>query len=259
MANFFPASQPPEILKMLAHETRWQLLQHLAESDYRVQELSELLQAPTNQISYHLALLRENRLVHEHRSSADGRDVYYSLSLDQLRTQYFTAGEMLHSALRVDTPPDIPRQVELKRPVRVIFVCTHNSARSQMAEGILRFLSQGKVEVCSAGSHPGQIHPMALDTMQRSGIDISHQQSESIEKYLNQQFDYVITVCDNARETCPVFPNSSHQIHWSFPDPAAVEDVKKRRFAFEQTALQLNLRIQYLLITIQREQLAGIS
>ena len=105
---------------------------------------------------------------------------------------------------------------------RVLIVCTANSARSQMAEGLLRRLGGDKFEVFSAGAIPSQVNPFAIQAMSERGIDISKHISDSIERYLHQSFDYVITVCDKAAETCPVFPGKAERIHWSFPDPAAV-------------------------------------
>lgn len=103
---------------------------------------------------------------------------------------------------------------------RVLFLCTHNSARSQMAEGLLRTMGQGKFEVFSAGTEATHIRPLAIEAMNEVGIDIRGQHSKVLTKYLNEPFDYVITVCDQANESCPVFPGASHRLHWSFPDPS---------------------------------------
>lgn len=106
--------------------------------------------------------------------------------------------------------------------IRVLILCTANSARSQMAEGLLRHFGGDKVEVFSAGSKPAQVNPFAIEAMADRGIDIRHHESKSLAAFLKMEFDYVITVCDNAAETCPVFPGKAQRIHWSFPDPAAV-------------------------------------
>lgn len=106
---------------------------------------------------------------------------------------------------------------------RVLILCTANSARSQMAEGLLRELGGDKVESFSAGSAPSRVNPFAIEAMQLRGIDITGQRSKSLQEYIQEPFDYVITVCDNAAESCPVFPGRAERIHWSFPDPAAVE------------------------------------
>ena len=105
-------------------------------------------------------------------------------------------------------------------PPRVLFLCTHNSARSQMAEGLLRHLSGGRVDVYSAGTETSQVRPLAIKVMAEQGINISHQRSKTLHRYLLQQFHFVITVCDQANETCPVFPGSSQRLHWSFTDPS---------------------------------------
>jgi arsenate reductase len=108
-------------------------------------------------------------------------------------------------------------------PRRVLILCTGNSARSQMAEGLLRAIAGERAEVYSAGSKPSQVNPYAIRAMQRRGIDISGQRSKHLSEYLDQPFDFVITVCDQAAETCPIFPGRAQRIHWSFPDPAAAQ------------------------------------
>lgn len=107
--------------------------------------------------------------------------------------------------------------------MKVLILCTANSARSQMGEGLLRHLAGGKVEVFSAGARPSSVHPYAVRAMQDRGIDISAQRSENLTRYLDIEFDYVITVCDRAADACPHFPGPARRIHWSFSDPAAVD------------------------------------
>jgi len=106
---------------------------------------------------------------------------------------------------------------------RVLILCTANSARSQMAEGLLRHLAGDRFEVHSAGSQPSVVNPFAIKAMGARGIDITGHHSKGLDEFLSQEFDYVVTVCDNAAETCPVFPGKAERIHWGFPDPAAVE------------------------------------
>lgn len=106
--------------------------------------------------------------------------------------------------------------------LQALILCTANSARSQMGEGLLRHLAGAAVDVYSAGRAPSQVNPFAIRAMQERGIDISDQRSEHLDRYLGREFDYVITVCDSAAESCPVFPGRAQRIHWSFPDPAAV-------------------------------------
>ena len=246
----------PPFLKLLADEQRWKLLEALAFSDRRVQELVRVLQQPQNLVSYHLRKLREHALVKERRSAADRRDVYYSLDLDRLKGMLMSTGEALHPGLGEEPAGD--RDVPLTQagtPVRVLFLCTHNSARSQMAEGILRHMAGDKVEVASAGTEVTRVHPLAARTMEARGIDISGQRSKHLDEYLDQPFDYVITVCDRASETCPVFPGAPERIHWSIPDPSGVEgDDKTREAAFQRAADELLTRIRYLLSLLQRRQ-----
>jgi ArsR family transcriptional regulator, arsenate/arsenite/antimonite-responsive transcriptional repressor / arsenate reductase (thioredoxin) len=253
----YAANLPLEFLKLLAHDVRWQLVAALAESDRRVQELVERLQRPQNLVSYHLRLLRERQVVRERRSSADGRDVYYSLDLEQLRALYLESGQTLHPALACASTvlAEVNGEGEGgKQPFRVLFLCTHNSARSQLAEGILRATGGDLVEVFSAGSEPGTVHPLAIRAAAAMTIDISQQQAKHIDEFAGQTFDYVITVCDKVREACPVFPGDPQQIHWSFADPAAVTGTEEEKFqAFLQTARELSTRISYLRLMIERQ------
>jgi len=247
--------EPPDFLKLLAHDLRWSLVTALTRSDHRVHELVRLLDQPMNLVSYHLKQLRNQHLVTERRSSADGRDVYYSLDLDLLRTRYLATGAALHPALTIgDRATTVDAPAPHARPVtRVLFLCTHNSARSQMAEGIMRHLGAGRVAAFSAGSQPGEVHPGAVRAMAAIGIDISQQQSKHLDTLADHSFDYIITVCDRVREVCPIFPNDPEQIHWSFADPAAVEDSSVRERAFQQTAQQLVTRTRHLLTLLERQ------
>jgi len=102
---------------------------------------------------------------------------------------------------------------------KVIFICTGNSCRSQMAEGLLRYMAGDRFEVFSAGSHPSHLHPASIIVMAELGIDISNHSADSIDEYLDKDIDIVISVCDNARQVCPVFPGDVQQIHWSIDDP----------------------------------------
>ena len=114
---------------------------------------------------------------------------------------------------------------------RVLILCTGNSARSQMAEGLLRYLAGDRFDVASAGVAPTEVRPEAIAVMRELGIDISHQVSKSVDEFLGQDFDYVITVCDNANEQCPIFPSNTKRIHWSFEDPAAAAGDEQARLA----------------------------
>jgi protein-tyrosine-phosphatase/DNA-binding HxlR family transcriptional regulator len=245
-----------DFLKLLAHDIRWRILLALSQSDYRVEELVKQIRQPHNLISYHLKRLRLQQLVTERRSSADGRDIYYSLNLNQIRQLYSEAGQALHPG--VSEPNSMPQpqtKTSSESPVRVLFLCTHNSARSQMAEGLLREVGHNKVEVFSAGTEPTGIHPLAIKVMSGRGIDLRTHRSKHLEEYLGQEFDYVITVCDRVREVCPIFPGEPDHIHWSFPDPVAIEgNLKTQESGFEDTARELTVRIQYLLLMIDRRR-----
>ena len=135
----------------------------------------------------------------------------------------------------------------MSQPLRVLFLCTGNSARSQMAEAILRRVGKGAIEVESAGTLPRpDIHPMARRAAKELlDFDMDGQYPKTLDRFLGQHFDYVITVCDRAAESCPVFPGDPERIHWSFEDPAAVvgTDEEKQR-AFDSTATQLLSRIR---------------
>ncbi len=112
---------------------------------------------------------------------------------------------------------------------KVLFVCTGNSCRSQMAEGMLRHYGKDKFEVFSAGLEPSYVHPLAINTMAESGIDITNQHSKTANEFLEDNFSYVITVCDSAKELCPVFPGKYNAIHWSIKDPASAEGTESER------------------------------
>jgi protein-tyrosine-phosphatase/DNA-binding transcriptional ArsR family regulator len=248
MNTSLAADQPLNFLKLLADDLRWNLLRLLSQSDYRVQELVKSLNQPPNLVSYHLRRLREHHLVSERRSSADSRDVYYTLNLDRMSQLYMATGEALHPALNTTKPDSEPQTQQIEStPLRVLFLCTHNSARSQMAEGILRHQGGNQVEAFSAGNQPSQVRAEAIQTMKEMGIDISQQHSKHLDEFIGQSFDYVITVCDQANETCPVFPGDPKRIHWSFPDPSAIEDPQTRQRTYQQIAQELTRRISYLL------------
>lgn len=130
---------------------------------------------------------------------------------------------------------------------RVLILCTGNSARSQMAEGLLRDLAGDRFEVYSAGVSPSLVRPEAIAAMREIGIDISHHRSKSIDEFLGQSFDYVITVCDNANQQCPTFPGKAERIHWSIPDPAEVNgDANTRMAAFRSARDELRERLRTL-------------
>ncbi len=131
------------------------------------------------------------------------------------------------------------------RKQRLLVLCTGNSARSQMGEGLLRREGGDRYEVFSAGTSPTQVRPEAVAVMRDIGIDISGHRSKSVDEFAGQPFDYVITVCDNARESCPIFPAATQRLHWSLEDPAAVEGTETERLAaFGRIRDELRSRIQ---------------
>ena len=111
----------------------------------------------------------------------------------------------------------------------MLFLCTHNSARSQMAEGLLRHLAGNRFEVMSAGTEATQVRPLSVMAMDEVGIDISGQESKTLDRYVGEPFDYVITVCEEANEACPFFPGAAERLHWSLPDPAAAQGTEEDR------------------------------
>ena len=128
---------------------------------------------------------------------------------------------------------------------RVLVLCTGNSARSQMGEGLFRAEGGDEFEVFSAGTKPGSVRPEAIAVMKEIGIEISRHRSKSVAEFAGQPFDYVVTVCDNARDTCPVFPAGTERIHWSFEDPAAIEGTEQKRLeAFRHTRVLIQRRVK---------------
>jgi arsenate reductase (thioredoxin) len=137
----------------------------------------------------------------------------------------------------------------------VLFLCTHNSCRSQMAEGLLRDMAGDKFEVYSAGVNPTSVHPLTKKVMQEIGIDISGQQSKSVDEFLDKEFDYVITVCDNARQTCPFFSGNHKLLHWSIEDPApALGSEEERLLIFRKIRDQIKDHIRKLVDKHQKSK-----
>jgi protein-tyrosine-phosphatase len=234
---------PPVFLRLAGHPLRWRLLGELARSDRQVQELAALLCQPQNLVSYHLGQLRRGGLVTARRSSADGRDTYYSVDLVRCGQLLAATGEALHSALRL-TPPAVPAAPSGRAAARVLFLCTGNSSRSQMAEALLRRLAGDAVRVSSAGSHPKAVHPDAVAAMAELGIDLTGARAKHLDEFVGQRFDYVITLCDRVREVCPDFPGQPEPVHWSIPDPAREREGYP---AFQRTAAELAGRVRLLL------------
>jgi arsenate reductase (thioredoxin) len=130
-------------------------------------------------------------------------------------------------------------------PERVLFLCTHNSARSQMAEGLLRHLGGGSVEVASAGTEARGVHPMAVRVMAEIGIDLRGHASKTLDRFVGKPWDDVITVCNHANESCPIFPGATSRLHWSFDDPSAVTGSEEQRLAaFRRVRDEIRVRIE---------------
>ena len=241
------AGGPPSILPLVADPQRWQLLTELARSDRRVGELTALLGRPQNLVSYHLRALRAAGLVTSRRSSADGRDVYYRADLHRCRDLLAEAGAALHPALRLLPSPATPTPAGQGRR-RVLFLCTGNSARSQMAEALLVAASARRVDARSAGSHPKPLHPNAVRVMAERGLDIAGNEPKHLRRFTRTRFDRVITMCDKVREVCPEFPGAPAAAHWSIGDPALEGDDDEATYpAFRRVADELATRIELLL------------
>jgi arsenate reductase len=133
---------------------------------------------------------------------------------------------------------------------RVLFVCTHNSARSQMAEGFLRAMAGDRFEVASAGTEATRVHPLAITAMQESGVDIAGHKSKTLHQFEGQPFDYVITVCSKAAESCPVFAAPTRHLAWDFEDPSKATGTEEERLAvFRKVRNEIRTRLQYFLLT----------
>jgi protein-tyrosine-phosphatase/DNA-binding transcriptional ArsR family regulator len=231
------------LLGLAGHPVRWGLLGELARSDRQVHELTALLGQPQNLVSYHLGRLRKANVVTARRSAADGRDTYYSVDLALCGQLLAGAGGALHPALLL-APPELPAPRPDRAAVRVLFLCTGNSSRSQMAEALLRKMAGDAVHVHSAGSDPKQVHPKALAAMAEHGLDLTAARAKHLDMFTRDRFDYVITLCDRVREVCPEFQGGPEPIHWSIPDPAQGPGGYP---AFQRTAAELTSRIRFLL------------
>jgi ArsR family transcriptional regulator, arsenate/arsenite/antimonite-responsive transcriptional repressor / arsenate reductase (thioredoxin) len=246
-------------MRLLAHPVRWRLMRELACGDRRVRELVAAVGEPQNLISYHLRQLRAGGLVTARRSSFDARDTYYSLDLDASAHALAGAAASLHPGLLLASAA-APEQaaVPAVRRRRVLFVCTGNSSRSPMAEALLRHRAGMRVQAASAGIRPKQVHPDAVAVMRdRYHVDITAHRPTHVETAARERFDYVISLCDKAREACPEFPGRPGRIHWSLPDPAAGEGGLAGYPAFERTAAELDTRIRFLLPALDRTSLAA--
>jgi len=239
--------QPPEVFELAGHPVRWLLLNELSWSDRRVRELVSALGEPQPLVSYHLGKLRSAGVVVARQSAFDRRDSYYSLDLEYYGRLLADAGAALHPALRLTSPPRAPTRRPARRP-QVLFLCTGNSARSQIAEALLHELSDGTVGAFSAGSRPKPLHANAIRVMRERGIDISGHRPKHLDTVVRRRFDQVISLCDRVREVCPELPGDPQTSHWSIPDPAAEPGDDLDTYpAFQRVAAELETRIRFLL------------
>jgi protein-tyrosine-phosphatase/DNA-binding transcriptional ArsR family regulator len=247
------AIRPPEVFGLLSDPLRWQLVVELGSSDRRVGELVELFGKRQNLVSYHLGALRQSGIVTARRSSADGRDVYYRADLLRCRDLLGQASRSLHPGLSL-VPTDLGDGGPRRPRTRLLFLCTGNSARSQIAEALVQHRSAGTVEASSAGSHPKPLHPNAVRVMAERGIDISGRGPRALTRFTRTRFDRVITLCDKVREVCPDFPGAPITAHWSIADPAAAGDSDEATFpVFQNVADEIEDRVTLLLADLRTQ------
>ncbi|WP_040790218.1 arsenate reductase/protein-tyrosine-phosphatase family protein [Nocardia paucivorans] len=240
--------QVPLLIQMASHPLRWNLMTELAFSDRRVRELVDAVGEPQNLVSYHLRLLRSAGLVTARRSSFDGRDSYYHLDMARCAVAFREAAAALHPA---------PASTGKRRHVggSVLFLCTGNSARSPIAEALLRHRIEG-IDVTSAGSHPApRMHPNTVRVLREDyGIDLQHRRPQSLDAVAGRHFDYVITLCDKIREV-PRDHGPAVAVHWSLPNPTEAGTSDTATYPeFRHVARELDTRIGFLPI---REQFEG--
>ncbi|GAA0812977.1 arsenate reductase/protein-tyrosine-phosphatase family protein [Spirilliplanes yamanashiensis] len=213
-----PGRAVPAFARLAAHPLRWRLLTALAAGDHRVRELVALVGEPQNLVSYHLRLLRDDGLVIATRSTFDGRDTYYHLDLDRCAAALADLGAGLHPALRPPAPAAPVRLPHAPR-VAVLFLCTGNSVRSPIAEGLLRHRTGGRVDVTSAGTRPApRRDPDAARVLRDDfGAEPPAGPPRDVGTLTGQRFDVVVSLCDRAREAAPDFPGDPRRAHWSIP------------------------------------------
>ncbi len=228
-----------EFLRLLTDDTRWRILQALRASDMLVGEIAAQTGLAQNLVSYHLTILRQSKLIYIHKSDADARASYYGIDLEKLSQLY----QQLGGALALPSVV-VPARGTARL---VVFLCRANSARSQIAEGWMRTLSDGRITVRSAGIQPTQLHPLATQVMADVGIDIGYQHAKHVDTLKNLHPDAVITVCDIAREECAVWDQASQWLHWSIPDPVTAPPGEQQLMAFRRVRDALRQRVEGLL------------
>lgn len=236
----------PPFVVLARNPLRWRVLVELARSDRLVGELTDLVGEPQALVSYHLGCLRAGGLVSSRRSSFDGRAAFYRIHLDRCGASLSTVGTALHPGLA--TIEAITASTASTKPARVLFVCTGNGTRSQIAEALLCASAGDAVDVVSAGSHPKPIHPNTIKVLAERGLDISAARSKPLTQFEGQQFDFVVTLCDRVREVCPDFPGGAPAMHWSTEDPSRMPGNAQATLpAFRAIAAELESRVRYLI------------
>jgi protein-tyrosine-phosphatase/DNA-binding transcriptional ArsR family regulator len=247
----------PWFIRLVGHPVRWRLLTELAGSDLRVRELVDRVGEPQNLLSYHLRVLRTGGLVSATRSSFDARDSYYRLDLDRCAEGLAGTAAALHPALGVTPSPPLPMPARDDARPSVLFVCSGNSARSPLAEAMVRRRAGDLVRVSSAGTRPkDRIHPhVARVLREQYGIELGGQVPRPLDLTSGGGFDHVVTLCDRAREQVSGSVSQRDLVHWSVPDPAGGPDASRRdsyrRFA--TVAADIDSRVRYLLPTLSTD------
>ena len=238
-----PVAPSPPVLGVLAHDLRWTIVSMLVPGDLRTGEIVARTGQAPSLVSYHLGRLRDAVLVSVRRSTADGRDSYHTLDLDAIGGAVVGMACQIHPGLLPQ--PGVRTTGQPGPPARVLFVCSGNSSRSPMAEGLLNRLGGGRVTARSAGISPGSLHPLAVAAMAERGVDISGHRPVPLSEFADDAFTRVITLCDRARENCGELPAETAAVHWSIPNPAQAHPPDLD--AFRATARELQTRIRYLL------------
>lgn len=236
----------PLVATLMGHPIRWEILTALSRSDRRVSELVDLTGASQNLVSYHLGLLREGHVISARRSSADARDVYYILDQRAVASQLADLQSTLHPALAPGGS---------KRAARgfVLFLCTANSARSQMAEALMRRTAGRTVRAVSAGSHPEPVHPLALRVLSERGVSTAGLRPKHWSEVTRTNLARVVTLCDMVREELPRELVTANHVHWSLADPAGVTGGSRRLAAFRDTADLIEVRVRGLIAELVAE------
>jgi protein-tyrosine-phosphatase/DNA-binding transcriptional ArsR family regulator len=241
----------PRFIRLVGHPLRWRLLTELAHSDLRVRELVDLVGEPQNLVSYHLRVLRIGGLVSATRSTFDARDSYYRLDLDQCAQGLAATAAALRPALVASPSPSLPMPAPHDARPSVLFVCSGNSARSPLAEAMMRRRAGDRVRVSSAGTQPkDRVHPYVARVLREQyGIDLGGQAPRPLDLTSGGGYDHVVTLCDRARERVSGSPGRHRLVHWSVPDPADSADARPRGGyqRFVAAAADIDSRVRHLL------------